>query len=154
MGLLKIIYHCYGGSHSSVTAAAIHLGLLPNGQIPTAEMLWGLPFFDRQVAKDHGNIKFMGTDEFGNQVYILGRHNTAKLIQNILPEVAALFGINDLFMIDVMPYVNWRMMLGGFTSRRLGWVGIGRPIVTRGTQYSFWSLTSLVQKVKMLVAKN
>ncbi len=153
---MKIIYHCYGGSHSSVTAAGIHLGLLPTGRVPTAEMLWGLPFFDQQVAKDHGNIKFMGVDEFNNQIYVLGRHNTAKLIENVLPGVAALFGIQgkELFMVDVMPYVNWRMMLGGYISRRLGWVRIGRPIVTRGTQYSFWSLTTLVQRVKMLAANS
>ncbi|HBC94637.1 MAG TPA: hypothetical protein DCZ10_17500, partial [Pelotomaculum sp.] len=26
---MKVIYHCHGGTHSSVTAAAIHLGMLP-----------------------------------------------------------------------------------------------------------------------------
>jgi hypothetical protein len=31
---MKIIYHCYGGTHSSVIAAAIHLGLLPEDRVP------------------------------------------------------------------------------------------------------------------------
>ncbi|HPZ72110.1 MAG TPA: DUF3189 family protein, partial [Peptococcaceae bacterium] len=33
---MKIIYNCYGGAHSSVTAAALHLGLLPEARPATA----------------------------------------------------------------------------------------------------------------------
>ncbi|HWJ02080.1 MAG TPA: DUF3189 family protein, partial [Verrucomicrobiae bacterium] len=48
---MKIIYNCYGGSHSSVTAAAIHLGLVDCGKVPCARELWKLPYYDSQVKK-------------------------------------------------------------------------------------------------------
>ncbi|HEX3010797.1 MAG TPA: DUF3189 family protein, partial [Syntrophomonadaceae bacterium] len=39
---MKIIYHCFGGSHSSVTAAAIHLGLIEKHRPPSMEELMSL----------------------------------------------------------------------------------------------------------------
>jgi xylulokinase len=42
---MKIIYHCYGGSHSSVLAAAIHTGRLNPERLPTGEELMALPYF-------------------------------------------------------------------------------------------------------------
>jgi hypothetical protein len=41
---MKIIYCCYGGSHSSVTAAAIHLDMLPLTRKPTSAELLSIPF--------------------------------------------------------------------------------------------------------------
>jgi len=31
---MKIIYHCFGGSHSSVLAAALHLGIIDKNKVP------------------------------------------------------------------------------------------------------------------------
>ena len=57
---MKIIYNCYGGAHSSVTAAAIHLQMLPETRKPSAAELLNLPYYDAQVGKDHGRIRFLG----------------------------------------------------------------------------------------------
>jgi len=43
---LKVIYHCYGGAHSSVTAANIHLGLLPRERTPGYRELISQKLFD------------------------------------------------------------------------------------------------------------
>lgn len=152
---VKIVYHCYGGAHSSVVAAGIHLGRVPTDRIPTAQELQRIPLFDGPVGKDHGLIRFMGRDEFGNDIYTLGRRNAGKQIERVLHGLAELVGgPKDLVMVDVLSYVNWIMVVGGYTSRKLGLVTFGRPIVTWGVQHFFWDIASVVQRVKMTVASD
>lgn len=148
---MKIVYNCFGGSHASVTAAAIHLGLIANDRIPTAEELMKLPFYDGQVNKDHGHLRFLGKDELNNEVFIVGRRYMSKAICNLLSGAAKIFGIDekDYLFVNALPYVNWQMVVGGYLSRKIGFVRLGRPIVIRGTQKSFLKLVSLVHNVKI-----
>ena len=44
---MKIIYSCYGGTHSSPIAAAIHLGRLPDDRIPSPEELMKTDYYDK-----------------------------------------------------------------------------------------------------------
>lgn len=57
---------------------------------------------------------------------------------------------NDLILVSSQPFVNTWMKIGGFTSRGLGIVPIGRPIVTYGTLKSYMGLVDLVEKVKRI----
>ncbi|NMA02123.1 MAG: DUF3189 family protein [Clostridia bacterium] len=147
---MHIIYHCYGGAHSSVTAAAIHTRLLSENTIPSGEELLKLPYYDLQVAEDHGYIRYMGQDEKQNNVYITSKHNLGKSYETIMRSVAEIAGLpqDELVFIDTMPYVNVLMMIGGYLSRRLGWVRIGRPIVIMGTKLAFPKFSQLVNIVK------
>ncbi|MFZ5943476.1 MAG: DUF3189 family protein [Bacillota bacterium] len=147
---MHVIYNCYGGSHSSVTAACIHAGLLEEGQIPTAQQLLGLPYYDQQIAEDHGHIRFIGEDNFGNKIYITSKHNLSNNYQTIMRSIASIIEIpnEELVFIDTMPYVNFLMVIGGYLSRRLGLVKIGRPIVIKGTQIAFKNFSSLVNSIK------
>ncbi len=151
---MKIIYHCYGGAHSSVTAAAVHLGWLPTDRLPEKEELKQIPYFDRPVAKDHGHIRFMGRDEFGNDIYIASRRNESRVFENMLRGLMEIYRLpeQEFAIIDVMPYVNWKMVLGGFTSRRMGLTWPGRSIIIKGVRYSYWQIVSLVQRVKVMTA--
>lgn len=147
---MKIIYHCFGGSHSSVTAAAIHAGLLQTSRLPTAQELIDLPYYDQQTSQDHGQLRYIGRDEFGNEIYIAGKRNLSNIFTRIMGDVAKVFGIdsNEILLINTMPYVNWLMVIGGFSSRRMKWIKFGRPIVIKGTQFSFFKFVSLVDTVK------
>lgn len=151
---MKIIYCCFGGSHSSVTAAAIHVGLISSTHKPTGKELLAVPYYDIQVGKDHGYFRYMGKDEYGNQVYITGKHNLGKNFESIIRQIADIFGLEqkDYVIVDTMPYVNLMMMIGGYTSRRLGIVSIGRPIVIRGTQNAFFKLAAMVHRIKITAA--
>lgn len=144
------IYCCYGGSHSSVTAAAAHLKLLSEGGKPAPEELMKVPYYDIQTNQDHGYFRYMGEDAQGNQVYIIGMHNSRKRFQVILSQIIDLLNLDrkQFVFVDTMPAVNWMMMVGGFTSRRLGWVKLGRPLVIRGTQNAFQKISKLVHRVK------
>lgn len=147
---MKIVYHCFGGSHSSVTAAAIHLGILSSSRLPTVAELLRVPFFDEQLAENHGIFHFIGDDEFGNQVYIVGRRNLGRFFEPLMYGIARTMGIsdNELLFVNTMPCVNWLMVVGGFLSRRLRLVPVGRPIVLEGTRRSFHNFVKLVDAVK------
>ena len=147
---MHIIYNCYGGSHSSVTAACIHAGLLKENTIPTPQELLSLPFFDKQVAKDHGSIRFIGEDDYGNKIYISSKHNLSYHYETIMRSIACILDYPNekLLFIDTMPYVNWLMVIGGFLSRALGITAIGSPIVILGTQISFLKFSHLVNIIK------
>lgn len=148
---MKIIYHCYGGAHSSVTAAAVHLGWLPTDRIPTEEMIASLPLFDLQTNKDHGHIRLLGVDEDNREIYVAGRRNAAPLFENMVKGMTEMLDRpqDEIRLVSVMPYVNWKMVVGGYTSRRLGVIKIGRPIVLTGIRYSYLKIVSLVHQVKM-----
>lgn len=147
---MKIIYHCYGGAHSSVTAASIHLGWLPSDRMPDNEELLNIPYFDRPINKDHGHIRFMGYDENNNEVYIVGRRNSKSVLENICHGISDIYGLTDkdVRLINVMPYVNLKMVIGGFISRRLQITPIGRPIILAGVKSSYWKFVNLVKNVK------
>jgi len=151
---MKIIYHCFGGSHSSVTAAALHLGLLNRNQTPTAEELMEIPYYDKTSDSDFGSIRFMGTDEFGNDIYVLGKKSLGNRFSSILMGVAEIIGKqDDLIVVNCMNIVNWSMKLGGFTSRRLGLVAVGRPVVSWGTRKAFSQLVNLVEITRVNAIK-
>ncbi|MDI9448851.1 MAG: DUF3189 family protein [Pelotomaculaceae bacterium] len=147
---MKIIYHCYGGAHSSVTAAAIHLGLLPENRVPTRAEFCAVPLYDRQEADEHGHFFFMGKDQAGHEVFLTARRSRPGVLENIFTGLAEIFGIpeDDYYLVNVMGEVNLTMKLGGFLSRRWGAVRVGRPIVAMGTQAAYLQLVKLVQRVK------
>lgn len=151
---MKIIYHCYGGAHSSVTAAAIHLGLLPTDRLPTAQDLEGLPFYDRAVRADHGRLRLMGVDADGHEVYVLGRRFMPVLAERVVRGVAEVYGKDpsDLLLVNVLASVNLTMKLGGFVSRGMLLPYVGRPMVERGTAGAVWILLGIVEATKRRAA--
>jgi len=147
---LKIIYHCFGGTHSSVTAAAYHLGMLPSECTLKEEDLLAIPFFDTRDNHDHGNITLMGIDGKDNEIYIVGQRGCPQLLENIIHGLAQEFDISPQHykLVNVLDKVNFSMRLGGFMSRRFKWIYPGRPLVTRGTIRAFTNIINLVRRVK------
>ncbi|MGE5560769.1 MAG: DUF3189 family protein [Chloroflexota bacterium] len=152
---MKFIYHCWGGSHSSVICAAIHLGLLPRDRVPSASELRALPHFDSQTTRDHGRIFCLGQDAQGNDVCFLGRRSNGPVVDRILPGMAAVFGFrqDEVVTLNTMPYVNLLMVVGGTLSRGLGLVWPGRPIVTFGVRMAYPRLCHAVEKMKAKAAR-
>lgn len=150
----KIIYHCYGGAHSSVVAAAIHLGTLKADKTPGERELMQLNLFDRQTKDGHGQLHFYGYDEKGRQVYSIGCRNAGAAVEAALTSVAGLLGVEDeLHFVDTLPCVNLEMRIGGYISRRLGLTRLGRPLVVRGTKKAYRRLVDLVLKTKQEVGQ-
>ena len=145
---MKIIYHCFGGTHSSVTAAASHLGLLSRERKPHLRELLALPFFDTLEANEQGNIILMGVDQMGNEIYFTGRRSKPEYLENILGGLAQSYHlpVNSYRLINVMPKVNLTMRIGGFLSRQCRWIKTGRPLVALGTVWAYPAITKLVRK--------
>lgn len=152
---MKIIYHCFGGSHSSVTIASIHLGWLNKGKLPSSEDLMALPYYDKTCDDDFGSIHYMGTDELGNEVYVLGKKSLGDRFSRLLMGVAEiLYKEDQLLAVNVMNHVNWGMKLGGFSSRRINLPFFGRPVVIWGTRKAFGSMVKLVEITRLRILSN
>lgn len=150
-----VIYHDVGGAHSSATAANIHINKLPMDRIPSPEEILALPTFDKIEKKDIGRLLYIGEDEFGAKVYTLSRQYKPNLV---IPAIADMYNLlngslQGFFLADTSPSVNNLMRIGGFSSRRLGFVTFGRPIVTKGTQQAYSQIVDIVRKAKEQMKK-
>lgn len=150
MIFLHVIYHCVGGSHSSTTAAAIHLNMLPMDYVPSKYDFLNVPFYDTLEKSDRGKIIFRGTDEKGHKIYTLSRQFAPHLVIPAIQDTWKMLGQReeDLLIVNTLSSVNWLMKIGGFSSRRLKWVKFGRPIVIRGTQSAYRDIVKIVQQTK------
>ena len=97
-----------------------------------------------------GIVIQVGYDPLGNSVCILGRRGVRQIATNLMLSIAAILGHREgeLMLVDVSPCVNPIMRIGGYLSRRLGLIALGRPIVSFGTRLAFGSIVSLVERVK------
>lgn len=147
---MKIIYHCYGGTHSSVTAAAAHLGMLPQNRLPSCRELLATPFFDQRESQDHGAITMMGVDDYGHEIYFVGQRGSPQLLENIVCGLAHHFDIpdRDYKLVNVLGNVNVSMRIGGMLSRGFNWINVGRPLVTWGTARAYHRILKLVRLVR------
>ncbi|TCO80089.1 DUF3189 family protein [Marinisporobacter balticus] len=150
---MYIIYHCVGGCHSSCTAAAIHLNMLPTDHTPSKYDLLNIPFFDTLEKTDQGKIIYRGTDTFGNKVHTLGRQFSPQIVIPAIKDMWRILGQKeeDLLIVNTLPCVNFLMRIGGFSSRRLKWVKFGRPIVTRGTLSAYKNIIQVVEETKEIL---
>lgn len=147
---MKIIYHCFGGSHSSVLAAAVHLKMLNNSFCPSVDEMMGLPYFDKTGTADFGTIRYMGLDDFGNEIYVLGKKNLGIRCIRMIEEVTRLLGVGtEVVTVNCMTTLNIFMMVGGFISRRLGFPVFGRPILLHGTKAAFAKIVNLVEITRL-----
>lgn len=145
-----IIYHCVGGTHSSALTAAIHLDLLPSNRKPSSKDITSISFFDTLVKEDQGKILFRGQDADGNKIYTLSRQFVPQLVLPAVKDAWELAGgrREELLIVNTMPAVNLLMRIGGFSSRRLGLVSFGRPLVTKGAINAYDTLTKIVNNTK------
>lgn len=146
---MRVVYHCYGGSHSSALAAAIHVGYLDPRRLPSRRELMSIPYYDKTDDNDFGRIKLVGIDEDGNQVYCLGQMDFGGMSKNLYG-LLELIGVKDEFyLVPTMPYVNYLLMVGGNLSRKRSLPLIGRPLIVWGSRLAYHRLTRLVEQVKV-----
>jgi len=142
-----IIYHCYGGAHSSVVMAAIHLGHLPMERVPSNSEIMAMPLYEKMEGEEHGSFFYCGRDEFGNDVYVLGRRALNIVVEPVLKYLAAKFN-NEIIVVNAVTYVNLTMKIGGFLSRKLKLIFLGRPLVLWGTRKAYNKFTAEIKKIK------
>lgn len=149
MQIEKVIYHCYGGSHSSVVSAAIHTRLLGRKTPPRRELLQ-IPYFDETRKEDIGRLHLFGTAPEGIQVYAMGMGGGSKVLKKLLYSTFRDEGVpkESLLLVNTLSQVNLSTRIGGFLSRGLGFVTLGRPLVLMGILSSYPLFVQLVEEVE------
>lgn len=147
---MVIIYNCYGGTHSSILASAIHLKKLPTDRIPAREEILALEYFNKLTYKDMGRLIFQGSDSEGNRIYTIGRGTSKVLVPAMINLVIALYRNNEIsekfLFINCSPTVHPLMTAGGFFSRGLHIDPIGVPLLVKGVRLTYYNITKLVEK--------
>lgn len=146
------IYNCFGGTHSSSLASAVHLNKLPLNRIPTKKEILNTDYFNRLSYKDMGRIIYRGTDEEGNKVFSMGR-GTSKVLLPCLKNFVTLLnqecGINEKIILSNMtPTVTFLMTVGGFLSRGVGMDFLGVPLLLKGSQQAYRQVVRFVKLTK------
>ncbi|MGC4377791.1 DUF3189 family protein [Fictibacillus sp. Mic-4] len=148
------IYNCYGGTHSSVLAAAYHLNKLPIHRVPTKEEILSLDRFNQLTYSDMGKVLFHGEDEEGNEVYTVGRGSSNVVIpamRNIDLLLQERYEIDERTVFsNTSPTVPIAMTFGGFFSRALKVDTIGVPLLVKGAKQSHRNIIRLVEHTKKM----
>lgn len=152
---MNVIYHCYGSAHSSVTAAAIHLGRLPSERRPSMREILSLADFDLAETWQVGTLFFKGVDGNGNSIYAIGlgpESKTAKrAIVSLLEEME--LDTSQLLFHEALVHINSLAKFGGAMSRRYGLIKMGRPLSAWGVWLGYDHVVQFVKQVKQELQK-
>ncbi len=145
-----VIYHCYGGTHSSVVAAAIHTNKLPLNRLPTTTELKNLPFYDKVPPELIGTPFFYGTDKKNNRIYFLGMKKAENLNKRVIYSLLKIENIpsEKILLINTLKYINIWVRIGGFFSRRLGIIKPGRNLTIYGIKKNYNKFVDLVKNTR------
>jgi hypothetical protein len=151
-----VVYHDFGGAHTSCVCANIHVNKLPIDKVPSKEEIMNLPTFDKITKTDYGRLLYIGTDEFGAKVYTLCRKHSKKYVIPAISDMYEIFNGNmeGFFQVNTSPTVNNLMRIGGFSSRFLGIISFGRPTAAKGIQKDYAKLAELVKTTKDYMKKH
>lgn len=147
---MKVIYHCYGQAHSSVTAANIHLGHLPRHRRATLAEICRQPCFDRTLQHQLGTPQLMGIDEWGNPVYVVGLAGGRRTLERAVADFLRLQGVaeGEFLLVNALQHAGLPMRIGGYASRRLGLIWPGRPLSAIGVWVKYRRFVALVEAVR------
>ena len=125
-------------------------------RIPNEEEILSLPTFDKITKAGYGRLIYIGTDEFGAEVYTLCRKLSKKYV---IPAISDMYQIlngdmNGFFLADTSPTVTNLLRLGGISSRVFGLVSFGRPIAAKGTLQGYTRMVDLVKTTKEYMSKH
>lgn len=146
---MKLFYYCYGRSHSSVIAGSIHLKRLPDNRIPGIREILAVPEFDRGDSSDFGVPFYLGNDEAGNEVYIIGFGRETFLgLQTIYHFLRGNADPTEWKFFNSLAAVGWLTKIGGFISKKLKLPLVGKYLAAVGIRRSYRNLVELVKKAK------
>lgn len=146
------IYNDFGGTHTTVMAAAYHLKKLPVTRAPTKDEILTTHNFNKLNYSDRGKLFFHGTDDEGNRVYTMGRGKSKILVPGVVNLLSMLIEENKLqekiILSNTSPTVPLPMTLGGLLSRWLKIDVIGVPLLIMGAKKAYRDIINVVDHTK------
>ncbi|MHB9146480.1 MAG: DUF3189 family protein [Symbiobacteriia bacterium] len=151
----RVIYVCYGSAHSSIVAANLHLDRLPVTRRALPAELVAAPRFDQMPHREIGTLLEMGQDPEGHRVYALGLGRERDILGRAVVDLVTSLGLpsQSVLLVDALTGAHVTTRIGGFLSRRLGLVRVGRPLVASGILHDYDRFLALVQGVRQRLAK-
>ena len=125
-------------------------GIPAQGQSSEAREFLSVPFYDKMENKELGTPVFMGKDELGWDVYIMGMKNAKQLVITSMKSYLNACGLDQKSFVLVNALVELHPVtsIGGMLSRRLGLVFPGRPMTVWGIRKTYPKFAALVEQVK------
>ncbi|HCS75261.1 MAG TPA: hypothetical protein DIW17_15470 [Clostridiales bacterium] len=147
---MKLFYCCYGGAHTSVTCASIHLGYLPDDRVPSAAEFAGVPFYDKMDNHKLGTPVFMGRDALGWDIYIIGMKNVKTLVIPAMKSYLNACGMDqsDFLLVNALVELHPITSISGVATRKFGLIYPGRPLTIWGIRKTYPKFLALVKDVK------
>jgi hypothetical protein len=99
----------------------------------------------------------MGQDRFNHEVYVIGMGSCRKEGTRLLYQM-----VNDsrgkskgeVVVVNSIALINLEIRIGGFLSRRLGLISLGRWLIIYGIRKKYTKFVQLVEEVKSRLRKN
>lgn len=149
------IYNDFGGTHTTVLAAAYHLKKLDDNREPTKHEILHTDNYNKLTYR--GKLFFHGIDEEGHKVYTVGRGRSKILIPGIYNLNEMLNEENVLqekiILSNTSPTVPFSMTMGVMLSCWLKIDSIGVPLLVSGSKQTYKNIILLVHTTKS-TAKN
>ena len=149
---MKLFYHCYGGAHTSVTCASIHLKYLPDDRIPEMYEFKAIPFYDKMENKELGKPVFMGKDDMGWDIYVIGMKDGKNVVIPAIKSYLNFNGISrpEILFVGALVQLHPVTAMGGIISE----AGIARHrglMTIWGIRRSYPHFVELVSRVKKTI---
>lgn len=132
---MKIIFYSYSGVHSAVLAGAAYLGRL-SAQKAASLQFSEVPFFGCKENKSQ--LRYLGEDKNGNQIYSLGVRGEMELIPKSIKSFLEILQIsaNEIMMINTYSYLSTLSRWGEKLSRG-GLLILGNFLFCQGLKKDF-----------------
>ena len=154
---MKIIFSCYGGAHTSIVAAGIHLGYLPKKAKASYKEILATPYFDQTETANIGIPLYMGQDSYNNEIFVIGmgsyRRQGTELIYQFINEIKGRCR-GEVVIINSIALINLEIRVGGFLSRKLGLIALGRSIIIYGIRKKYSRFLQLVAEIDKRLQNN
>lgn len=143
---MKIIYTCYWGSCLALAAALLHLNILSTSS--GMKEISNIPCFGKLDRQRLGEMFFIGQDDKGQEVYIMGVGNADKIIKRTITGFCQIYELreNSINFIDVRSCYNFYISIGTFISRVGFFHKIGNWLLIFGVKKSIPKLVKIVKK--------
>ena len=153
---MKLFYHCFGGAHTSITCAAIHLGYLPMDRTPNAREFISVAHYDKMEDENRGTPLYIGRDELGIDIYAIGLKNACNIMIPAIKSYLSAIGVQqkDILFVESLIKLHPMTGVGGFLSRKLNMVALGRPLTIWGIRRRYSVFVDLVSGVKENLCRN
>ncbi|MDN5331616.1 MAG: hypothetical protein PWP45_841 [Tepidanaerobacteraceae bacterium] len=146
----NVIYSCYFGSYLAAVAASLHLGIIEEFD---STKIVNLPYFGKLEQNQWGKVYYVGDDESGRKIYIMGSKKAGRVVEKALKGIAKIYNIEEtsVVFVDLLPYGNVFYTLGCFMLQRLNLKGLGTFSLMMGIRKSFGKMRDLVENIKISV---